>query len=66
MENKINKTEFLNWYFGGSDQERESTLISIALRIEEELLNFGDANISIEELIEESNIELFKEDTNGR
>jgi len=65
MENKINKTEFLNWYFGGSDQERESTLISIALRIEEELY-FGDANISFEDLIEESNIELFKEDTNGR
>ena len=65
MEDKINKTEFLNWYFGGSDQERESTLISIALRIEEELY-FGDANISVEDLIEESNIELFKEDTNGR
>ena len=63
---EINQREFLNWYFSGSDQEQESTLIAIGQRVQDELLNYGDSNISVEDLIKESNIELFKEDTNGK
>lgn len=63
---EINQREFLNWYFSGSDQEQESTLIAIGQRVQDELLNYGDSNISVEDLIEESNIELFKEYTNGK
>jgi len=51
----------LDWYFGGSDQEQETTMISLAEYVIAELRENGKAELSVETLIEGSNLELFNE-----
>lgn len=58
----MDKKVFLDWYLGNSDQEREYTILSIGQYIIDELEENGVASISIDTLIEGSNIELFHED----
>ena len=62
--NKKVREAFLDWYFGGSDQEREDTLLGLGLWVEEAIRENSIARIDIDDLIEQSNIELFEEDTN--
>jgi hypothetical protein len=63
MEN-VNKEDFLNWYFGGSDQEQEFTLIEIGIWVKSSLYDNGNCLITIDDLIDESNMDIFNEDTN--
>jgi len=58
----MDKKLFLDWYLGGSDQEIESTILSIGNYIVDELKENGIASISIETLVEGCNIDLFYED----
>lgn len=62
---KLNKMKdkdlFLDWYFGGSDQEQEATMISLAEYVIAQLRETGTAKLSVDTLVEESEIELFKE-----
>jgi len=55
------KNLFLDWYFGGSDQEQETTMISLAEYVIAQLRENGKAELSVETLIEGSEIELFNE-----
>ena len=55
------KNLFLDWYFGGSDQEKEATMISLAEYVIAQLRETGTAELSVEALVEESEVELFKE-----
>jgi hypothetical protein len=55
------KDLFLDWYFGGSDQEQEATMISLAEYVIAQLRENGTAKLSVDTLVEESEIELFKE-----
>ena len=63
MEN-VNKEDFLDWYFGGSDQEQEFTLIEIGIWVKSSLYDNGNCLITIDDLIDESNMDIFIEDTN--
>ena len=63
MEN-VNKEDFLNWYFGGSDQEQEFTLIEIGIWVKSSLYDNGNCLITIDDLIDGSNMDIFNEDTN--
>ena len=53
--------KFLDWYFGGSDQEKEATMISLAMYVIAQLREKGTAEISVDTLVEESEIELFRD-----
>lgn len=63
MEN-VNKKDFLDWYFGGSDQEQEFTLIEIGIWVKSSLYDNGNCLITIDDLIDESDMEILIEDTN--
>ncbi len=63
MEN-VNKEDFLDWYFGGSDQEQEFTLIEIGIWVKSSLYDNGNCLITIDDLIDESNMDILIEDTN--
>ena len=63
MEN-VNNEDFLNWYFGGSDREQEYTLIEIGIWVKNSLYDNGNCLITIDDLIDESNMDIFNEDTN--
>jgi len=63
MEN-VNKEDFLDWYFGGSDKEQEFTLIEIGIWVKGSLYDNGNCLITIDDLIDESNMDIFIEDTN--
>ena len=58
----MDKQVFLDWYLGGSDQEREYTILSIGHLIVEQLQEKGKASISIENLIEGTDLDLFYQD----
>ena len=60
----INKEDFLDWYFGGSDQEKEQTLIEIGSWVMMSLYDSGFYSIIIDDLINDANLEVFYEDTN--
>ena len=60
----MDKQVFLDWYLGGSDQEREYTILSIGHFIVEQLQEKGKASISIENLIEGTDLDLFYQDIN--
>ena len=59
----MDKQKFLEWYFGGSDQERQETLANIGKWVEQSLQINGESYLSVEMLIESSDIEVFNEDT---
>ena len=63
MEN-VNKEDFLDLYFGGSDKEQEFTLIEIGIWVKSLLYDNGNCLITIDDLIDESNMDIFIEDTN--
>ena len=56
-----NNDKFLDWYFGGSDQEKEATMISLAMYVIAQLRENGKAELSVDTLVEESEIELFRD-----
>ena len=56
-----NNDKFLDWYFGGSDQEKEATMISLAMYVIAQLREKGKAELSVDTLVEESEIELFRD-----
>lgn len=55
------RNTFLDWYLGGSDQEQEATMISLAEYVIAQLRETGTAELSVNTLVEESEIELFRE-----
>lgn len=55
------RNTFLDWYLGGSDQEQEATMISLAENVIAQLREKGTAEMSVNTLVEGSEIELFKE-----
>jgi len=55
------RNTFLDWYFGGSDQEQEATMISLAEYVIAQLREKGTAELSVNTLVEGSDIELFRE-----
>lgn len=54
------KNTFLDWYLGGSDQEREATMISLAEYVIAQLREKGKAELSINTLVEGSDVEEFE------
>ena len=54
------KNTFLDWYLGGSDQEREATMISLAEYVIAQLRDKGEAELSINTLVEDSDVEEFE------
>ena len=58
----MDKQLFLDWYLGGSDQEREYTILSIGHYIVNQLKENDSASISIDTLIEGSDVDLFYQD----
>ena len=54
------KNTFLDWYLGGSDQEREATMISLAEYVIAQLRETGEAELSINTLVEDSDVEDFE------
>lgn len=55
------RNTFLDWYLGGSDQEQEATMISLAEYVIAQLREKGTAELSVNTLVEGSEIELFRE-----
>lgn len=55
------RNTFLDWYLGGSDQEQEATMISLAEYVIAQLREKGTAELSVNTLVEGSEIELFNE-----
>ena len=47
----MDKEKFLEWYFGGSDQEQKATLISLGREVMEALLEQGHYEISVNDLV---------------
>lgn len=54
------KNTFLDWYLGGSDQEREATMISLAEYVIAQLREKGEAELSVNTLVEDSDVEEFE------
>jgi hypothetical protein len=54
------KNTFLDWYLGGSDQEREATMISLAEYVIAQLREKGEAELSVNTLVEGSDVEEFE------
>ena len=61
----VDREKFLNWYFGGSDQEKQQSLISIGETVMSSLMMVGAYEISVQDLVEESDLQMYKEDTDG-
>ena len=47
----MDKQKFLEWYFGGSDQEQQATLISLGREVMEALLEQGHYEICVNDLV---------------
>lgn len=47
----MDKQKFLEWYFGGSDQERQEMLISLGREVMENLFERGQYRLSVNDLI---------------
>jgi hypothetical protein len=62
METKYNDNDFLDWYFGGSDQEQERTLISLGEWVKDMLNESKKCIIDIQELKDSCNMDMFHED----
>lgn len=62
METKYNDNDFLDWYFGGSDQEQERTLISLGEWAKDMLMENKKFIIDIQALKDDSNMDMFYED----
>ena len=54
------RNTFLDWYLGGCDQEREATMISLAEYVIAQLREKGEAELSVNTLVEGSDIEDFE------
>ena len=62
METKYNDNQFLDWYFGGSDQEKQSILIDLGEWAMDMLYEYKKFTIDIQALKDECNMDLFYED----
>lgn len=61
---KIDKKEFLAWYFGGSDQEVDDLLLHIGLEAQDNLMDRGTYTINVDDLIRECG-DIFLEEKNN-
>jgi hypothetical protein len=62
METKYSNKQFLDWYFGGSDQEQQQTLISLGEWVKDMLYEYGRFVVDREALEDDSNMDIFFED----
>jgi len=61
---KIDKKEFLAWYFGGSDQEQYDQAFQIGQEARENLEENGTYTINVDDLIRECG-DVFLEEKNN-
>ena len=61
---KIDKKEFLAWYFCGSDQEVDDLLLHIGLEAQDNLMDRGTYTINVDDLIRECG-DVFLEEKNN-
>lgn len=47
----MDKQKFLEWYFGGSDQEKKEILISLGKEVMETLFETGQYRLNVNDLI---------------
>ena len=62
MKVEYSNKDFLDWYFGGSDQEQEQTLMSLGEWAKDMLMESKKCIIEIQDLKDNSNIDLFYDD----
>jgi hypothetical protein len=62
MEIKYSNNDFLDWYFSGSDQEKEQILISLGEWAKDMLMESKKCIIDIQALKDQCNMDLFYED----
>lgn len=59
---KNTTSDFLVWYFSGSDQEREATLLELGRRVKDDLLERGEYFINADTLAMEC-YDVYKDET---